>query len=131
MNESKQSTLVTFGKVVKSPYTLQYLEFEERLKGKKRPKLPAMPINTRKSSESAPTENYLDLAHELLANKSKLWFADNKENLFPTLDAEEAMLTIKEKIGRIKNRSQQAHIHPRSQHSEQLSKPKPDPALSV
>lgn len=54
MIESKQSTLATFGKLVKSPYTLQYLEFEERLKGKKRPKLSAMPpINTRKFSDSA------------------------------------------------------------------------------
>lgn len=80
--------------------------------------MPAMPaLNTRKFSDSTPTENYLDLAHDLLANKSKLWFADNKENLFPTLDAEETMNTIKEKISRIKNRSQQTHIHPRSQHS--------------
>lgn len=88
-----------------------------------------MPLNTRKSSDSVPTENYLDLAHDLLANKSKLWFGDNKENLYPTIDAEEAMITIKEKISRIKNRSQQTHLQP--QHSEQLTKLKPDTALSV
>jgi hypothetical protein len=54
IDSSKHNTLLTFKKRVKSPYTLQYLEFEERLKGKRaKQKLPTIPPNTRKSSESA------------------------------------------------------------------------------
>jgi hypothetical protein len=44
------------------------------------------------------------------------------------------MMTIKEKISRMKNRSQQQHLHPRAlQQSEQLTKTAKasDPALSV
>jgi hypothetical protein len=64
MDSSKQTTLLAFNRKVKSPYALQYLEFEERLKGNKKGKqrLPAL-TNARKSSNQPKTEEYLDLAH--------------------------------------------------------------------
>lgn len=73
-------------------------------------------------------DDYLDLAHDLINNRNKLWFADEKENL-PTLTidhGEDVISNIKQKIARMKNYSQQAHLHsharPPMQHSQQLAR---------
>jgi hypothetical protein len=81
--------------------------------------LPTLQPNARKSTLLPHCDNYLDLAHELINNKQRLWFCEDKENL-PTIESnEEVMNNIKEKISRMKNHSQQNHLQPRNaQHSE-------------
>lgn len=71
----------------------------------------------RKSSE-AESENYLELAHDILTNKSKFIFGEDKENLYPTIDSNDEILTnLREKIGRMKTKTQHRHMHPRTNHN--------------
>ena len=116
---SKESTLLAFHRKVKSPYTLQYLQFQERLKGKKpKPRLPLLAANIPRKTSETQAENYLELAHDILSNKSKFIFGEDKENFYPTIDSNDEILTnLREKIGRMKTKTQHQHMHTRPNHN--------------
>ena len=66
-----------------SAYSIQYQNFEDRLRGKRAPRQ-KLPTISRKESEGLNTDDYLQLAQQLKANQARIWFGgEDKENEVP------------------------------------------------
>ena len=79
----------SFSKKAKSPYVLQYLNFEERMKDPSKQKK-ICPLRSRsiklqcRTLQNQPNDT-LDIVKEIIKNKNKLWVED-KENMLTIED---------------------------------------------